>query len=150
MFVRQNLGKIYAIQGEVDKGYELALPPYEFLKTEKKELSLVIYSMYTLAYILFRQGKYEETRKFLEECIEQMIYYHGESRIDVLLFRESLGDCEMKENQFAKARAIYAKVLNDRERFFPADLKSLQRLEEKYEKAKDEVSANYEMHVLWS
>lgn len=71
-----------------------------------------------------------------------MIYYHGESRIDVLLFRESLGDCEMKENQFVKARAIYAKVLNDRERFFPADLKSLQRLEEKYEKAKDEVQAN--------
>ena len=149
-FMRQNLGKIYAMQGEADKGYEMALPSYEFLKNEKKESSLVIYAMYTMSYILFRQGKYDEARNFLEECIEQMIYYHGESRIDVLLFRESLGDCDMNDQNFASARDMYIKVLADRERLFPSDVKSIKRLEEKYEKAKAEASENYEMLAMWS
>ena len=148
--MRQNLGKIYAIQGEADKGYEMALPSYEFLKTEKKEASLVIYAMFTMAYIVYRQGKYEEARHFLEESIDQMIYYHGEDRIDVLLFRESLGDCEMNDHNFESARKMYLKVLTDRERLFPSDVKSIQRLEEKYEKAKAEVPEHYEMSVMWS
>ena len=149
-FMRQNLGKIYAIQGEADKGYEMALPSYEFLKTEKKEASLVIYAMFTMAYIVYRQGKYEEARHFLEESIDQMIYYHGEDRIDVLLFRESLGDCEMNDHNFEAARRMYLKVLTDRERLFPSDVKSIQRLEAKYEKAKAEVPEHYEMSVMWS
>lgn len=149
-FMRQNLGKIYAIQGEADKGYEMALPSYEFLKTEKKEASLVIYAMFTMAYIVYRQGKYEEARHFLEESIDQMIYYHGEDRIDVLLFRESLGDCEMNDHNFEAARRMYLKVLTDRERLFPSDVKSIQRIEQKYEKAKAEVPEHYEMSVMWS
>lgn len=149
-FMCHNLGQIYAMQGRADEGYELVLPSYEFLKNEKKESSLVIYAMKALAYVLYQQGKYSEARKYVEECIEQMIYYHGEDRIDVLLFRESLGDCEMRDGQFAEARAIYAKVLNDRERLFPSDMKAIARLEEKYEKAKAEVPGNYEMHAVWS
>ena len=42
------------------------------------------------------------------------------------------------------------KVLADRERLFPSDVKSIKRLEEKYEKAKAEVTESYEMSAMWS
>lgn len=149
-FIHHDLASILANLGQCDRAYELAKASYDYLITESKESSLVIYAMQALAYVLYKMGDYEKAQQYLLECVEKTAYYHGENRIDMMIYLEKLGDCYMQQRSFTKARNYYAKALSNRERLYSADEKSIARLDEKYQNALDEKETNYEMTFMWS
>ncbi len=149
-FEKHHIAHVYAMEGRGSEGLQYALESYEYLKTEKMEPSLVIYSMMVLVYVYYDMHMYDEAARYADLAVKESLYYRGEKCIDMLFLYEMQGDARFREEKYDEARAAYAKALGGREKYFPADQEALDRLEKKYICTGEHKDAGYPLLEIWT
>ena len=144
------VAQIYTRLGRCEEALPLALEAHEYSKSDKVEPSLVVYSLTTLVNVYEGLGDYEKAAAYAQEALEENIRYHGLDRIDNVFLYEVVGDLCAQQGLWEKAEAEYTRALVERERLFPADTKSLERLEEKLSGVQNQKPADFPFLVMWT
>ena len=146
---RQYVAQILACMGRYQEALPYAQLARDYLITDTVEPSLVIYIDGVLAYIYQGLGDYAQAIAYTKEAQESMIRYHGEDRIDVLLYQENMGDLLAKNGSFSEAAGKYATALGAREKLYPADTTAIARLEQKLACAQQGKAADMPFLIMW-
>ena len=104
----------------------------------------------TLVNIYEGLGDYKKAIEYAYTALEENIRYHGKDRIDNVFLKEIIGDLYAQQGIFEKAEDEYTKALIDRERLFPADVKALNRLEEKLSSVQNKQVADFPFLIMWT
>lgn len=146
---RQYVAQILACMGRYQEALPYAQLARDYLITDTVEPSLVIYIDGVLAYIYQGLGDYAQAIAYTKEAQDNMIRYHGEDRIDVLLYQENMGDLLAKNGSFSEAAGKYATALGAREKLYPADTTAIARLEQKLACAQQGKAADMPFLIMW-
>lgn len=146
---RQYVAQILACMGRYQEALPYAQLARDYLITDTVEPSLVIYIDSVLAYIYQGLGDYAQAIAYTKEAQDSMIRYHGEDRIDVLLYQENMGDLLAKNGSFSEAAGKYATALGAREKLYPADTTAIARLEQKLACAQQGKAADMPFLIMW-
>ena len=146
---RQYIAQILACMGRYQEALPYAQLARDYLITDTVEPSLVIYIDGVLAYIYQGLGDYAQAIAYTKEAQDNMIRYHGEDRIDVLLYQENMGDLLAKNGSFSEAAGKYATALGAREKLYPADTTAIARLEQKLACAQQGKAADMPFLIMW-
>ena len=146
---RQYVAQILACMGRYQEALPYAQLARDYLITDTVEPSLVIYIDGVLAYIYQGLGDYAQAIAYTKEAQDSMIRYHGEDRIDVLLYQENMGDLLAKNGSFSEAAGKYATALGAREKLYPADTTAIARLEQKLTCAQQGKAADMPFLIMW-
>jgi len=146
---RQYIAQILACMGRYQEALPYAQLAHDYLSTDTVEPSLIIYINGVLAYIYQGMGDYAQAIVYTRAAHDDMIHYHGEDRIDVLLYRENMGDLLAKDGNFREAVSKYAAALGAREKLYPADTASIARLEQKLSCAQQKKTADMPFLIMW-
>lgn len=147
---QNNVSQIYACLGRYEEALPHALKSYGYFKTDTIEPSLVIYAATTLTSVYQGLGMYSQAMDYARSALEETLRYHGRERIDVMILHEIMGDLLVMQGRFPEAQEKYATALGGREKYFPADTKSLDQLEEKLTCAQQHIVPGIPVRILWS
>ena len=147
---KKYMAQLYTCLGRYDEALPLALEAYAFSESDTVEPSMVVYSLITLVNIYEGLGDYKKAIEYAYTALEENIRYHGKDRIDNVFLKEIIGDLYAQQGIFEKAEDEYTKALIDRERLFPADVKALNRLEEKLSSVQNKQVADFPFLIMWT
>lgn len=148
-YAKQNVAQVYCALGRYEEALGLALQSYDYLKTDQVEPSLVLYTMMALVDIYRGLQEYDQAIDYAKQALKGHLHYHGEATKDTWLFRETLGDLYAMIDRFEDAEDEYAQTLSGREKYFPSDVKSMERVEEKYFLAKEGKCSTMPQRISW-
>lgn len=148
-YARQNVAQVYCALGRYEEALELALLSYDYLKTDEVEPSLVLYTMMALVDIYRGLKEYDKAMDYAKQALKGHLHYHGEATKDTWLFTETIADLYAMTGRFKEAEDEYAQALSGREKYFPSDVKSMERVEEKYFLAKEGKCSDMPPRISW-
>lgn len=149
-FGRMNAARIYSHLGNFEKALPLAQLSYDYLKTDTVEPSLVIYALMVLLDVHQGLKNYAQALNYAQQALEANIRYHGEHRIDSMFLYEIQGDLLALQGQYKEACDQYARAWGGREKFYPADVKSIARLEAKIADTQQGVCVQLQHQNFWT